>query len=264
MRRPRSASATVAEATGPTVEVSTTIAAAGAAAASSRATSTSTVSVGSEVNTIAASASAFSMLEAAAIPRPSAIEIRSRLTSKPATRQPAAASRAAIGSPMSPSPSHAIRLVDTNASLLAQHGDARLGDLLVLVRLHARDPDRADALAVDHDRQAALDRRDAGHLEHRRASALDAFFPHRGRAPALGGGAALLDGDARVCRRRAVHAEKVQQVSADVDERDADVPVVLPRLGFSGGRDPLAILECEHGARFHTRTVPPCRRAASL
>src|SRR5580765_2257369 len=264
MRRGRSASATVAEATGPTVEVSTTIAAAGIAPASLRATSTSTASVGSEVKTIAASVSAASMLGATAIPRPSASEIRSLLMSKPVTRQPAAASRAAIGSPMSPSPSHAIRLVDTNASLLAQHGDARLGDLLVLVRLHARDPDRADALAVDHDRQAALDRRDAGHLEHRRAAALDAFFPHRGRAPGLGGGAALLDGDARVCRRRAVHAEEVQQVSAVVDDRDADVPVVLPRLGLGGRRDPLAVLEREHGARFHTRTVPPCRRAAAM
>src|SRR6185436_3094652 len=89
---------------------------------------------------------------------------------------------------------------------------------------------------------------------------LDALFPHRGGAPRLGGGAAFLDRDARVRRRRPVHAEEVQQVSPVVDGRDADVPVVLLRLGLGGGSNPLAILERQHGARFHTRnctTVSP-------
>ena len=36
---------------------------------------------------------------------------------------------------------------------------AGVADLLVLVRLHARDADRADALALHHDRHAALHRK---------------------------------------------------------------------------------------------------------
>src|SRR6267143_5371222 len=133
----------------------------------------------------------------------------------------------------------------------AENLDSCGGDLLVFMRLHARDPYPAQAHAVGHDRQPALHRRDAGHAEHRVAPGLDALLPHKARAARLGRGASLLDRDARVGRARAVHAHEVQQVPAVVEDGDADVPVVLLRLGFRRGGNPAAVLQREHRSSFH-------------
>src|SRR5258708_34373899 len=40
---------------------------------------------------------------------------------------------------------------------------------------------------------------------------------------------------------------------AVVQDRDADVPAVLSRLGLGGGGDLLAVLEREHRSRLHLR-----------
>src|SRR5690348_16776964 len=64
---------------------------------------------------------------------------------------------------------------------LVERCDAGLRDLLILVRLHAGDADRADAGAVEHDRQAALHRGDAGHAQELDALA-DTLLPVGGRA----------------------------------------------------------------------------------
>src|SRR2546421_7089036 len=126
------------------------------------------------------------------------------------------------------------------------------GNLLVFVRLHAGDADRADAGPVDDDGHAALHRR---HLRH--AQELDALrhplLPVGGGTACLGGGAALRDRDARVGGCRAVHACEVQEVSAIVEDGDAHVPVVPSRFGFGGGRDLLAVLERQHRTLFHER-----------
>src|SRR5882762_8449084 len=133
----------------------------------------------------------------------------------------------------------------------AENLDSCGGDLLVFMRLHARDPYPAQAHAFGHDRQPALHRRDAGHAEHRVAAGLDALFPHRAGAARLGRGAPLLHCDARVGRAGAVHAHEVQQVPAVVEDGDADVPAIALRLGFRGGGNPAAVLEGEHRSCFH-------------
>src|SRR6267143_2993076 len=133
----------------------------------------------------------------------------------------------------------------------AENLDSCGGDLLVFMRLHARDPYPAQAHAFGHDGQPALHRRDAGHAEHRVAPCLDALLPHKARAARLGRGASLLHRDARVGRARAVHAHEVQQVAAVVEDGDADVPAIALRLGFRGGGNPAAVLEGEHRSCFH-------------
>src|SRR5205085_7823870 len=60
-----------------------------------------------------------------------------------------------------------------------------------------------------------------------------------------------LQRDARVRRRRAVHARKVQQVPAVVQDGDADVPVVLSCFGLGGGGDLLAVIERQHRSLLH-------------
>src|SRR5256712_3230061 len=134
---------------------------------------------------------------------------------------------------------------------LTENLDSCGGNLLVFVRLYARDPYPAQAHAFSHDGQAALHRRDAGHAEHRVAAGLDALLPDRAGTARLGRGAPLLHRDARVGRAGAVHARQVQQVAAVVEDGDADVPVVALRLGFRGGGNPAAVVEGEHRSCFH-------------
>src|SRR5512134_734019 len=138
--------------------------------------------------------------------------------------------------------------------------DPRGGDLLVLVRLHARDSDRADTHAVGHDRQATLDRR---HLRHVKELGpfCDALLPRSSGAPGLGGGAPLFDRDARVRRTRAVHAGEMQQVSSVVEDGDAHVPAVPPRLCLRRGGDLATVLQRQHRSGFHLRAWRICSSA---
>src|SRR5712692_1344596 len=134
---------------------------------------------------------------------------------------------------------------------LTERLDSCGGNLLVFMRLHARDANTTDADCFHDDGQPALHRRDAGHAEHRVAPCLDALLPHKARAARLGRGASLFHRGARVGRARAVHAHEVQQVPAVVEDGDADVPVVLFRLGFRRGGNLAAVLQREHRSRFH-------------
>src|SRR4051812_12877631 len=133
---------------------------------------------------------------------------------------------------------------------LLERRQARLADLLVLVRLHARDADAANAYALGEDRQPALDRRDAGHLQELRPI-LDALLPLERRAARFSRGAALLDRDAGVRRACAVHAREVQQVAAVVEDGDADDPLVLDGFGLGGRGNAAAVLQGQHGLGLH-------------
>src|SRR3989441_3795068 len=135
---------------------------------------------------------------------------------------------------------------------LTEYFDSRGGNLLVFMRLHARDANTSDADCFHDDGQPALHRGDAGHAEHRVAAGLDALLPARAGTARLGRGASLLHRDARVGRAGAVHAHEVQEVPAIVEDGDADVPVVLLRLGFGRGGNPAAVVEGEHRSCFHS------------
>src|SRR5712692_7913006 len=132
----------------------------------------------------------------------------------------------------------------------AQHRDSGVGDLLVLVRLHPGDADRADALSARHDRHSAL-HREHRHLEEGVAPRGDAVLPVLGRAPGHRRAAALLDRDLRVGRRGAVHALKPQQMAAVVENGDDDVPLVLARLGLACGADFPAVFQGQARLGFH-------------
>src|SRR5258708_540239 len=123
-------------------------------------------------------------------------------------------------------------------------------EMPVLMRLHARDADCADAGALHHDRQATLHRRHARHAQELGPLG-DALLPVGGRAPGFGSGASLLYGDARIRRRGAVHPDEVQQMPTVIQDRDADVPVVLSRFLLGGGGDLLAVVEGEHRSGLH-------------
>src|SRR5688572_19869572 len=58
--------------------------------------------------------------------------------------------------------------INSNLISGSQRGNAGVADLLILVRLHAGNAHRADAVAVVHDRHPALHRQDR-HLDQRRA-----------------------------------------------------------------------------------------------
>src|SRR5437879_2481842 len=134
---------------------------------------------------------------------------------------------------------------------LTEYFDSCGGNLLVVMRLHARDANTSDADSFHDDRQPALHRRDAGHAKHRVAAGLDALLPDRAGTARLGRSALLLHGDARIGRARAVHAHEVQRVAAVVEDGDADVPLVLCRLGFRRGGNLAAVLQREHRSSFH-------------
>src|SRR6267378_1770742 len=138
----------------------------------------------------------------------------------------------------------------TDFHSLAERSDACVGDLLVLVRLHARDADRAGAFAVHHDRHAALHRQHR-HVEQGGAARRDAVFPVLGRAPRHRRGTALLDRDLGVRRRCAVHADQPEQMAAVVENGDDHVPLVLARFGLGRGADLLAVFEGQAGFGFH-------------
>src|SRR5262245_4603422 len=94
---------------------------------------------------------------------------------------------------------------------LRERGDARIGDLLVLVRLHAGDADGADALVAHEDRQAALDQ-DSGREAHEGRALLDAVFEQLARPPRQRRGARLADGDFAGNRSDPVHALEGEEI----------------------------------------------------
>src|SRR6267378_7835751 len=71
------------------------------------------------------------------------------------------------------------------------------------------------------------------------------------RSPRDRGAAALLRGDLRGHRRGPVHAGEHEDVAAVVEDRDADAPLVLLRLGLAGGGDLPAIVQREAGPGSH-------------
>src|SRR5256885_3420670 len=97
-----------------------------------------------------------------------------------------------------------------------QRRDARLGNLLVLVRLDAGDADRADAFVLVHDRQAALDQ-DAGGKGREGRPLLYPVLEEFARPLGERGGARLAPPDPGGKWRGAVHALQLQQGTAPVD-----------------------------------------------
>src|SRR5689334_13301942 len=135
-------------------------------------------------------------------------------------------------------------------NVLRERRNPGIAHLLILVRLHARDADRADALPVGHDRQAALHRH-ARHLDEGDAAAGNAVFAYLGRAARDGGSPALQRSDLGGDRRGAVHARETEEMAAVVDYGDGDVPLVLARLGLAGGGDFGAVFLRENRLRLH-------------
>src|SRR5260370_25592180 len=88
---------------------------------------------------------------------------------------------------------------------LSERRDAGLGDLLILVRLHARYADLPDAFVLMHDGQRPLDEQ-AGREIREGGPLLDAILPHLGRLPRERPGQPLAARDTRVDRPRAAHA----------------------------------------------------------
>src|SRR5258707_2814806 len=101
----------------------------------------------------------------------------------------------------------------------AKRRDSGLGDLLVLVRLHARDPDRADAFALVDDRHRALDQKPGREIGEGRPF-LDAVFPEFRRLLGERRGLGLAGRDGGRDRGRPVHALEAEQGGAVVDDRD--------------------------------------------
>src|SRR6202163_3792232 len=115
-----------------------------------------------------------------------------------------------------------------------ERGQAGACDLLVLARLHARDPNPADAFALVDDRQGALEQRAGGKIGEG-GPLLDAVLPELGRLPGERRGFRFVGRDDRRDRRGAVHAFETEQSAAIVDDRDRDVPAVAFRFGEAGG-----------------------------
>src|SRR5262245_21536265 len=107
------------------------------------------------------------------------------------------------------------RFVDRRSPASPQRLDAGLGDLLVLVRLHAGHADRADAVVLVHDRQAALDQ-DAGGKADEGRTFLDARFEKFARPLGERGGGRLAERHFGRDRRRAMelHNRRIAAASA--------------------------------------------------
>src|SRR5262245_64233165 len=110
------------------------------------------------------------------------------------------------------------RFVDRRSPASPQRLDAGLRDLLVLVRLHAGDADRADAVVLVHDRQAALDQ-DAGGKADEGRTLLDALLEELARPLGERRGARLAERHFGRDRRAAVHALEAEQEAGIVDDR---------------------------------------------
>src|SRR3982074_2717183 len=101
----------------------------------------------------------------------------------------------------------------------AKRRHAGLRDLLVLARLHARDPDGADALALVDDRHRAVDQEPGRKIGEGRPL-LDAVLPEFGRLLGERRGLCLAGRDGRGNRGSAGHAPEPEQRGAVVHGRD--------------------------------------------
>ncbi len=148
------------------------------------------------------------------------------------------------------------RATRMSVRLLAQRVDAGLGDLLVLVRLHAGYADRADALALVHQRQAALEhaRRGVGKVTNAGRSLTRSSKNLVGRLVSAEVRALPIATSAAIAPVPSRRSSRMRS-AAVVDDGDGHVPFVLLRFGLAGGHHLLRVGESEtwlvtHGVSF--------------
>src|SRR4051812_40110233 len=119
----------------------------------------------------------------------------------------------------------------------AEDVGASLGADAVLLRGHAADADRTDDLAVDDQRDAALEWRHAGEAEDRQPAAGQPVLEGLARPLEARRGARLVLRDLGAGDLGVVHALEVDELAGGVDDRHRHRPSVLLALGERGGRD---------------------------
>src|SRR5262249_43222263 len=125
--------------------------------------------------------------------------------------------------------------VDDVGARAGDGGGADRGEFLVLLGAGgAAHADRADDLAVHHDRDAALQRREVVERGHRGPPLVDDVLEERGRLLEQRGGARLAGRDARAGGEGAVDALERHQVAAVVDDRDRGADALGVGLGDDG------------------------------
>src|SRR5262249_20197506 len=131
------------------------------------------------------------------------------------------------------------------AERLLQVVDSGPADLSVLGRGDAGDADRADELAVDDDRDAALERARAGQPEDAEiVTALSERIVEGLRGPAeRHGRVGFFFRDLDAAELGAVHPLEHDEIATRVQHDHHDVPAVLLCLGLGAGHDLLRLLE---------------------
>src|SRR6516164_3808480 len=141
-----------------------------------------------------------------------------------------------------------------NCSLpLSQRVQTGECDLLVLVGLHARDADRADAFVLVHDRQRALDQ-DPGRKARKSRPVLHAILEEFARTLGQRRGSGFADRHFRGDWAGAVHALEAEQVSALIDDGARHIPPVFHGFGLAGLQNFLHVGQRQTRFRSHGRT----------
>jgi len=126
---------------------------------------------------------------------------------------------------------------------------ARLGDLRVLVRLHARHADRADDRTAGHDRHPpsatlAPNVSTRSPMPPPAMASSNTFVGRRNSAAVLAFG--LGNADRR--QLRVVEPMQHHQIGAGIDDRDGDGPAILGGFGFCCGHRLLRSRQCDRRA----------------
>jgi glutathione S-transferase len=141
---------------------------------------------------------------------------------------------------------------------LSQRVQTGQRDLLVLMGLHAGDPDGADALVLVHDRQRALDQ-DSGGKAGEGRPVLHPILEELARTLGQRRGPGLADRHFRGDRAGAVHALEAEKMSALVDDGDGHIPPVFQGLGLAGLQNFLHVGQGQTRLGSHDRS---CRELA--